>query len=51
LCGDIIEHLVESLGLYLLALELCTGVVEVEEDATLVEFLNKQLGTLARRGF
>jgi hypothetical protein len=49
--GDIVEHLMEGLGLDLLALELCAGVVEIEQDATLVEFLDKQLGALAGRGF
>jgi hypothetical protein len=41
----------ESLGLDLLALELCAGVIEVEQDATLMEFLDEQLGAFAWRGF
>jgi hypothetical protein len=49
--GNIIEHLMESLGLDLLALELCAGVIEVEQDTTLMEFLDEQLGALAWRGF
>lgn len=43
--SDILEHLVEGLGFDLLALELCTRVVEVKEDATLVELFEEQLGT------
>ncbi len=41
----------EGLCLDLLALELCTGIVEVEYDATLVELPDEELGTLAGGGF
>ena len=42
--GDILEHLVEGLGLDLLAFKLCAGIVEIKKDATLVEFFDEQLG-------
>lgn len=48
--GDVLKHLVKRLGFDLLALEFRTGVVEVEQDATLVELLDEEAGTLARRG-
>jgi hypothetical protein len=40
---------VQGLRLDLLALEVGAGVVEVEEHAALVQFLDKQLRTLGRR--
>jgi hypothetical protein len=41
----------QRLSFNLLAFELGAGVVEIEEDATLMEFLDEELGTLAWRGF
>lgn len=51
LCRDILEHLVKGLCLDLLALELCARVIEVEKDATLVEFFDEQLRTLVGGSF
>lgn len=41
----------KSLGFDLLALELCTCIIEIEQNAALVEFLDKELGTFAGRSF
>ena len=42
---DVLDHLAESLGFNLLAFELCVGIVEIKEDATLVQLLYKELRT------
>lgn len=41
----------ECLGLDLLALELCAGIVEIKEDATLGQLPEKEAGALARGCF
>lgn len=48
---NIIEHLVEGLGLYLFALELRACIVKIEENGTLMKFPNKQLWPPIRRDF
>lgn len=41
--SDILEHLVQRLRLDLLALQLAASVVEVKDDATLLQLLDEQL--------
>jgi hypothetical protein len=38
-------------GLDLFSLQLGAGVVEIEQDATLMEFSDEKLGSFIRRGF
>ena len=49
LCRDVVQHLVQRLGLDLLPLQLGVGVVKIKEDRALVKFLDKELGTLRER--
>jgi len=42
---------VKSLGFDLFALELCACIIEIEQDAALVELLDEELWTFAGRGF
>lgn len=50
LVSDVFEHLVQGLSLDLLALEVRAGVVEVEENVTLMELADEELGAFAGRG-
>lgn len=49
LCRDVVQHLVQRLGLDLLPLQLGVGVVKIKEDRALVKFLDEELGTLRER--
>ena len=49
LCRDVVQHFVQRLGLYLLPLQLCVGIVKIEEDCALVKLLDKELWTVRRR--
>jgi len=49
LCRDVVQHLMQRLGLDLLSLQLGVGVVKIEEDRALVKFLDEELGTLRER--
>lgn len=49
LSGDIFQHLMKCLSLDLLALKLGTRVIKVEQNAALIQFLNKQLWSFAGR--
>jgi len=41
----------QRLGLDLLPLQICVGVVKIKEDRALVKFLDEELGTLRDRRF
>lgn len=41
----------KSLGFDLFALEFGACIIEIEQDAALVELLDEELGTFAGRGF
>lgn len=49
--SDVLEHLVQSGSLDLLALELCAGIIEVKERGTLSQLAYKELRTLIRANF
>ena len=49
--GDILQHFVQGLRLDLLAFEFGVGIVEVEDNGALVQFLDEQLGPFADRSF
>lgn len=51
LSGDILQHFVQSLSLNLLALELRVGVVEVEQNCALMQFLDEELWSFGWRSF
>ena len=51
LCRDVVQHLMQRLGLDLLPLQICVGVVKIKEDRALVKFLDEELGTLRDRRF
>ena len=50
LCCDVVQHLVQRLGFDLLPLQFGVGVVEIEEDSALVEFLDEELWTFRKCG-
>ena len=47
--GDVLQHLVQRLGLDLLPLQLGVCIVEIEKDRALMKFLDEKLRTLGRR--
>lgn len=49
--SDVLEHFMKRLCLDLLAFELCTRVIEIKQDATLMQLLDKQLGPFIGRRF
>ena len=49
LCRDVVQHLVQRLGLDLLPFQLGVCVVKIKEDRALVEFLDEELRTLRER--
>jgi hypothetical protein len=51
LCRDVLQHLVQRLGLDLLPLQIGVGVIKIEKDRALVKFLDEELWTLRRRRF
>lgn len=51
LARDVFQHLMKSLRFDLLAFEFRVSVIEVEKDGALMQFLDEELGTFARRRF
>ena len=49
LCRDVLQHLVQRLGLDLFPLQLGVGIVKIEKDRALVKFLDEELWALRRR--
>lgn len=47
LSSYVLEKFMEGLGFDLLALEISAGVVEIEQDATLVQLLDEELRPLS----
>ena len=43
LSGNILQHLMQCLRFDLLPLELTAGIVEIENDTTLLQFLHEQV--------
>ena len=48
-CSNVVDQLIETSTLYFLALEIRHGVHEVEYDAALQQFVDKQILLLRRR--
>lgn len=49
--GDVLQHFVEGLSLDLFSFQFSISVVKVEQHSALMEFLDKELWSLCRRGF
>lgn len=47
---NVLEHFVQCLGLDLLTLKFCVGVIEIEDDSALVQLPDKELRAFADGG-